>query len=179
MKKTTILFSLVTFFCLFLMPVNAETLGGKWTTNPNYYCFDSNFSTQNTSAVNDWYNALVGIGSSRRISKGSVTNSSVSILSSNYGDTGWNAMGEPGPSINSGTYTYATMRLNTTYMNGYSSGKKKAIITHEWGHILGLAHTTSKSNSSLMAAEGSSYYYDQKGISAPTSYDKVQLDKIY
>ena len=158
---------------------NAVALGGRWNTNPSYNADGSRFESQVDSGANSWNSALSSIGSSRRINHTSKSSTNVSIVIYGYGNVGWNAQGEPGPNLTSGSYTYATMRLNTTYMNTYSNAKNKAICTHEWGHILGLAHYSSSSPRSLMYAQGSSIYYDQWGISSPTSFDVSELNKIY
>lgn len=127
-------------------------------------------------SITSWNSIFSQISSSRRIEISSVTSSTVIPNTVNYGSTGWNAQGEPGPSITSGTYTYGTIRLNRYYMDTYSARKKRAICAHEWGHILGLAHRSGKV---LMNWEGSGTYFDQWGIFYPTTDDKNDLNVIY
>ena len=165
---------------LVALPTSADgaKLGGKWTTNPKTITtvLPSAYQTPMNDSIVAWNSIFSQIGSARRIDKTSVSSSTVTLNAVSYGNTSWNAQGQPGPSITSGTYTYGTMRLNRTYMDAYTARKKRAISAHEWGHLLGLAHRDGKV---LMNVQGSGVYYDQWGIFYPTSADKTDLDQIY
>lgn len=167
-----------TIFMMDAPTVFGAKLGGKWKSNPTYHCDNiaSAYKTASNKGINSWNSALKTIGVSLRYNYASVTSAKVSFNVKNYGSTGWNAQGQPGPSVSSGTYTYGTVRYNTKYMSNYSAGKKKAIATHELGHMLGLAHRTGKV---LMNVNGSSKYYDEWSISSPTAADRTDLDAIY
>lgn len=178
--KKILVFSL--FFIMMVNPIStkAEVFGGKWTSSPSYYISTSNAYYVNLNiSMNRWNVQLSAISANISIYYTSQLNASVSVITYAYGNTGWNAMGTPGPALTSGTYTYGSIKLNTTYMNNYTASKNSAICTHEWGHILGIAHTMSNNIDSLMYYGGSSVYYDQWGIYAPTYYDVTQLNLIY
>lgn len=169
----------VAFLCLLVLITSASAgkLGGKWETNPTYHIDSSNsYYSAVTNAAKAWNNVFT---SDMEIKSTSVTSAYITINTNAYGQTGWNAQGEPGPDYTSGTYLYATMRINTTYMDSYTATKKLAICTHEFGHILGLAHNTYTSPRTLMYERGSGVYYDQWGISTPQTNDISDLNSIY
>lgn len=181
MRKRKLLFT-ATILSMFLSftTAYAAVYGGKWTTNPTYYADSSNiYASQIQSAVSTWNSTLSSIGASIRINTSSITSADIIPESSYFGATEWNAMGKPGPDMYSGSYEYADLKFNISYMKDYTSTKNKAIATHEWGHILGLNHTADDSISSLMCWRGSSTYYDQWNLTSPTSYDISQLNTIY
>jgi hypothetical protein len=64
-------------------------------------------------------------------------------------------------------------------MDNYTPEKRKAIITHELGHVLGLSHNTYTSPRTLMYEGGSGVYFDQWGISSPQSNDIADINLIY
>jgi hypothetical protein len=126
-----------------------------------------------------WNSSLSSIGASISIKSSTATGASFIPSVDYYGYTNWNGYCKAGPDQYSGTLTYATYQLNRTYMDAYSSAKRKAIATHELGHGLGLSHNTYTSPQTLMYEGGSSVYYDSWGISNATSTDIADLNSIY
>ena len=158
----------------------AGVFGGRWASNPTYYIDASNaYYSEFNNAISSWNSALSSIGASISFYYATLISSSVVTITDYYGYVGWNAQGEPGPNIYSGTYTYGTVRLNRTFMDNFSTGKRKAIITHELGHILGLSHNSYTTTQTLMYEGGSEVYYDQWGISSPTNTEIGFLNTIY
>ena len=157
----------------------AVSLGGRWQSNPTYNSSGLVMQAQVNSAIQDWNSALSSVDSSITISYSTAASATLGITENFFGYTGWNAMGTPGPDPYSGTYTYAGISLNRTYMDGFSNTKRRAIIAHEVGHILGLAHYNSSSPRSLMYYAGSSVYFDDWGIYSPQAFDVSELGLIY
>lgn len=160
---------------------SAGLFGGKWNAQPSYYIDPASgyYSLVNDSA-RSWNSVLSSIGSSMKImSNSSIMSATVAVNPEYYGATGWNATGTPGPNMYSGYYTYATVRINRSYMDYFTPNKIKAIITHELGHVMGLAHNTYTSPRTLMYEAGSSVYYDSWGISTPQSNDIADLNVLY
>lgn len=179
MKKIFLTIILLLFMIGGLKP-KAEVFGGKWLSSPTYYISTTNSYYNNiTTGVSRWNSALSSISANINIQYASALSALVIVNTSAYGTTGWNAMGSSGPVLTSGIYNYGSIKLNTTYMANYSISKRSAICTHEWGHVLGIAHTMSSNIDSLMYYGGSSIYYDDWGIYSPTQYDVDQLDLIY
>lgn len=92
-------------------------------------------------------------------------------------------MGVPGPNPDSGTYLYGSIDVNRTYMDSFTSEKRSAIFTHECGHVMGLAHNYYFDYrdvwKSIMYSGGSSVYYDQWGLTSPTSKDITDINYLY
>lgn len=177
-KLTMILMAL----CVLFVSIQAEagTFGGKWATNPTYYISTSNaYYSEFTQAVSSWNSALSSIGASISIKSNTATGASFIPSVDYYGSTGWNGYCKPGPDPFSGTYTYVTYQLNRSYMDSYTSAKRKAICTHELGHALGLSHNTYTNPQTLMYEGGSSVYYDSWGLSSPTITDIADLNSLY
>lgn len=180
MRKTIAISFTILFLLFSSVSANAEVLGGKWTYSPSYYISTSNSYYSNiTTGASRWNTQLTAISANISIQLTSLINALVLINTNAYGSTGWNASATIGPNQHSGTYTYGTIKINTTYMNSFTSSKNSAICTHEWGHILGIDHTISNSEESLMYFQGSSVYYDEWGIYSPTQYDIDTLSTIY
>lgn len=181
MKKLKVLVILAVCLSMLSIITNAEICGGAWRVNPTYYVSSTDkFYSQHTYAVSTWNSALAGCsGNNIRIYSNTQQAAVVSSVNQSYGSTGWNAYTTVGPDPYYGTYSYADMKFNLTYMNGYTSEKNKSIVTHEWGHVLGIDHTQDIRISSLMYVGGSDTYYDKWGLTEPTSFDKSQLDIIY
>lgn len=180
-NKAFKLFLVLTIVLTFLViPTFAEVLGGKWVNNPTFYlATNSQYYQPYLTAVNVWNINLTNTGTSIRIRSNSQSAATISPSEGLYGYTGWSANCAPGPNLHSGTYTYAEMKLNTSYMWKYSPEKKSAVIAHELGHMLGIDHTQSTTPRSLMYEAGSSVYYDQWLLTGPTSFDYNTLNSIY
>lgn len=182
MKKRKFLFLITLLLTLSsFITANAEIFGGKWTSNPTYYVDSSNvYSFQINNAISYWNSALSSIGSSIHLSSSTVTSAVIIPNSEYYGAVEWIGWGQPGPDAFDGTYEYALIKYNRTRLDPISSpGAKQAIISHEWGHALGLHHTVGDETRSLMSYRGYEVYYNQWGITMPTAYDKSSLDLIY
>jgi predicted Zn-dependent protease len=159
---------------------NAGIFGGSWANNPTYWVNPSSpYYSDFNQAINNWNGALSYIGASIRFTYDTAEYASFIPEMTFYGETGWNGYGQAFPNQYSGTLTYATLKLNRTYMDNYTPEKRKAITTHELGHILGLSHNTYTSPHTLMYEGGSSVYYDQWGISSPQGNDIADLNLIY
>lgn len=97
------------------------------------------------------------------------------------GNTGWNAItyNYPGYTGDSNhIYTGCDISLNRYYMNAYGVTKRQAIVAHETGHALGLAHNTTDPKT-LMYYAGSSVYYDEWGIMSPQTDEKNGINNLY
>ena len=180
MKKTATIILILVLLLGNTAVANAGFFGASRVSNPTYWVSSASpYYSDFTQAVNTWNGTLSSISASIRYTFVSSGSASFIPEMTFYGDTGWNGYGEAGPNQYSGTLTYASVKLNRTYMDGYTPGKRKAIITHELGHVLGLSHNTYTSPRTLMYAGGSSVYYDEWGISSPQSYDVADLVLIY
>ena len=179
MKKTITFLAILTVMISTIV-ISAEVFGGKWNSSPQYYVSTTNVYYSNVnSGASRWNTQLAAINANISIQTTTLINASVLVTTSAYGDIGWNALTSIGPNRDSGYYSYGSIKLNSTYMYNYTSAKRSAICTHEWGHILGIAHTMSDDYESLMFFLGSSIYYDQWGVYSPTPYDIDTLNSIY
>lgn len=98
----------------------------------------------------------------------------------NYGDTGWNGVAEffnsngqmsktgVGPSSN---YTYGRAKLNAYYLHNDIDNDIRATAAHEFGHILGLAH--SGSLNALM------YKNRDRTVYSPATDDRSGILNLY
>ncbi|MBM9460258.1 hypothetical protein JK386_10115 [Nocardioides sp. zg-536] len=174
-------------------PSKANPLGGKWR-NPSYTYFSqlngySGYDSPVTSAAAGW-TKFGGF----TISAVSATSATVSVAVNNYGPTDWLGIGTPGPSHSSGTYTYGSIKINAGWLNrrhfncllpdhstctyaADTSAKKKCVVVHEMGHVIGLAHTSAGSNKVMNVDHGQGCHV--KGLTNPTSYDKNDVAEIY
>lgn len=87
----------------------------------------------------------------------------------NYGYTWWSCSWW-------GTYTWASVTLNTHYTANYSVAKKQAIWVHEFGHALGLNHSQFSNNMMWHCAP---CVFDQYGYYTPQGDDIAGMNTIY
>ncbi|HYE09870.1 MAG TPA: hypothetical protein VEF53_06805 [Patescibacteria group bacterium] len=180
MKRTkrrilSLLLSLVILVTLFTSYAYAETFGGKWASNPTYYLSSSHIYYQEfLSAVNAWNSKLASTGTSIRIKSSSATSATIGPNFEYYGDTGWVGYGRPGPDPYSGTYLYADLKFNRTELDWLSDPEATGVAIHELGHVLGIAHTVSSPNPSVMR-QGNI----DDGILTIQTFDYNTLNSIY
>lgn len=171
--------SIMIIFCIFAFQsgqtAKANTYGGKWKKNIKIYIPpNSTVTGPMGTAVNSWNSKLSNVYSNITIWK-VYTPSEANVIV-----TPMNSMGEVlgqayiYPSEFSSSYTGGKILINLNKFNQLSASEKTTIATHELGHILGLAHTTS-GNYSIMVAN----IADISPIIYPTSYDKAQLGLLY
>lgn len=93
-----------------------------------------------------------------------------------FDSDGTNLNGDPASEFDSsGEVTYASIYMNPTTINSYTSTEKKAIIAHEVGHILGLWHPASSSTKSIMSSNSGNSGW----TTSLQSEDKDDIDEIY
>lgn len=177
MKRKIIRVTLLTVaLCLLITSFSyAHTLGGKWATNVGWW-YDSSDSYYSTfqSAASNWNNAANNITWYQT----TMTSAVVIPRADFYGATGWDGYGYSGPDMYSGTYTYGDVQINRTYTDEYEPNRKVGVATHEYGHILGLAHTNTTSYPSIMY-NSAGYAYATWGIYYPVSHDITDINNLY
>lgn len=163
--------------------VFAEYLGGKWGKYPVYWAINTEVASAYTTPLKDGaknWNGRANIA--LRYYPDWIqyeTNASVDVRvkyepnDSYWAAKGYYAFGEPGPDAFSGTYTSGTLSIVKSKCDPLSSQDKMRVVTHEFGHLLGLAHTEKLFTSSIMDES------DVWGLDAPTTYDQEQLQGLY
>lgn len=174
-------------------PSSAIPLGGKWA-HPNYSYFKSvgaytGYNAPITNAAGAW-----NAGTKFSIALAPATSAQVSLTVANYGATDWFGLGEPGPSVTTGTYTYGSIKINAGWLNtrhfncatpgaascAYAADaapKKRCVVAHEMGHVIGLAHTAASSNKIMNVDHGARCH--TKALTGPTANDKADVEAIY
>jgi hypothetical protein len=111
-----------------------------------------------------------------------------------YGVTDWLGMGEPGPTVTSGTYTYGSIRINAGWLNTRHFGcatpgaancvydadnanQKQCVSAHEMGHIIGLAHTGAATNKIMNVDHGARCH--TMALTGATAGDASDVAAIY
>jgi hypothetical protein len=153
----------------------ANFTGCKWPSAAIF--FKNNFSgaylTQGNDATQNWSNATV-------ISLFQVTsNPDFTQINGNYGSTGWEGL--TSWSCSGGIMVKgALIQINEFYANAHPPNKKQALIAHELGHVVGLAHRTTStcSNRSLMFPTVNGIF-DVCGIYTVQPDDAAGTDTLY
>jgi hypothetical protein len=152
----------------------AHFFGGKWNSSIGWWLSSSSpYYSTFQSAASSWNN-----WSKLKFCQTSMTSATVIPAIEFYGYLGWAGQGVPGPNQNSGTYTYGEVRINRSYTDPSSANIKTAVVTHELGHILGLAHPYTANDPSIMYSN-TSYAYNTWGIYYPAGHDITDINTLY
>lgn len=154
----------------------ADIYGGKW--NSDFYCKiqTSTYYGITTNAMVIWNNALDSIGSNIDICSSNYT-INVNFTETSLSGVDWYAQTNLYPYATAIPYTGADVVYNKYLLSNCTTTQKSVVAIHEMGHVLGLAHTTTMTNKSVMYT-----YIDDaidRGYTVPQTYDKNQLDRLY
>lgn len=100
----------------------------------------------------------------------------IEVYDGNYGDTGWAGRWFCSSwDIDFIACTVGTIQINTRNPGYVHSGTSvdyhRAVLCHEFGHAVGLAHTTSTSSCMRNPAVSAAKYYN--------SHDKIHINSLY
>lgn len=181
-KKSVLLVFILLISIVLVSIVYAEFSGNKWgISNVAYYSISS-FGSEVNNAASKW-NGIADIGFS---STSTYLNAQIYVRDfpsdeeDMYYYQGFYAFGIPGSRFNDpwnivdgSTFTSGNMLIvrRKVAEKGYSD--RAAVFCHEWGHLLGLDHTTKWFTSSIMDES------DVFKLTGPTSYDESELDALY
>lgn len=154
---------------------------GKWSTSSLYYYSyaTGDYATYASQVAND-YTVLTDVN----ISATAEGYEKIGVFTGNWGATNWDGRTyicttsscPDGVPIDA-TYSYAEIDLNTYWMNAYLGWVKKAVIAHEFGHTLSLAHVGTCDGLHIMYTPVQSSC--NKSISVPQSHDIAGVNARY
>ncbi|XOS93180.1 matrixin family metalloprotease [Brevibacillus laterosporus] len=175
------LFSAVSAISFFATSAFAEYLNGKWNVSTVYY-EDYNLESKYSDAL--WYAADKWNGISKNIDiypadkkKAHVKVKHLSRSEDNkLGFAGTYGLGIPYNSkgeVDKNPYASGEVIIVRYLCDKLDEGETINTIAHEFGHILGLAHTTKSFTDSIMDPN------DVFDVDGPTKYDKDNLKNLY
>lgn len=180
----------ITFFIgVFSSNIFAEKLGGKSGQYAVYFEISSQVSSSYTSEIKDAavnWNGIADIALRYRPDWQNVydyyiyNDIDVQYMANDayWTSQGYYGFGIPGPDGNSGTYTYGDLYIVNGNCKNLSSHDKEMVITHEFGHLLGLAHTEDGVFSAVNSIMDEGDVFDNE-INGPTGYDEEELRDLY
>jgi hypothetical protein len=99
----------------------------------------------------------------------------VSILASNFGNTGWDGRTQMTCPVPKG----ANSAWNTFYTDAYSAAGKQQVMVHELGHILGLGDVNSPACSGQPVMHFTSTRFTSCGHAVPQPIDIARVNAIF
>lgn len=180
---------MILLVCSFLLgfsasSVYANLLGGKWYKSTVKYKVDSSVSDYTsyvTTAASRWNNLTDIIKLERSSTYDVLIKKSSSYEQDYFAPSGVYALaipelergGDPSELVNPEVYEYGEIRIITRVSDELSD--KASLLTHEFGHIYGLAHryATNIYNAGIM---DEAYVFM---IQYPTYVDRQWLERLY
>ena len=128
------------------------TTGCKWASSTAKYANNtpSSYNTAVSSAASAWTSAT---------DINWVTGSSgvvAYVVAGNYGASGYEGL-TTWICNWAGTYQNLNIQLNRHYMDSHNAARKKAIVMHEFGHALGLNHSSVRGYPVMATSPSNSY----------------------
>lgn len=172
--------SLLTLLAATAFPTatSATYLGGKFahtpgtTTTLNYtYNSPHRYSGNAWQGAANWRNAATRVKPTSASSNIKITVTDIYTNDNYYGQAWIN------PCEGCATYTSAGFRLNQRTMDPLGDFDRTFVATHEFGHTLGLAHTTGTTADTIMKQGGSGFVFPW--YNTPMPYDKNQINALY
>lgn len=175
MKKLTFMIVLIVFVLTSTFASTASAHSYYWHQDATYYVGGSmSMSGPILSGLYQWNQSFNNISSNIDLIS-SASNTDITFYESDYGSTGWG--GTCTTSSVGDSIVGASITFNTYYTDDNSYTKNQAIATHEIGHAIGLAHSSSYEYSIMTYS--TAIYWTRDGIYKPTSQDEYYLNINY
>lgn len=158
---------------------HANYLGGKFsqspgtTIHPRYtYPSPTRYGGNVWQGAANWRNAATRVKPTDGLGPWfQITVNDVYVADTYYGQA-WLNPGPAGP-----IYTSAGFYLNHRLMDHLNDFDRTFVATHEFGHTLGLAHTTPANTDSIMRPGSATPTFPW--YNTPMPYDKGQINALY
>lgn len=93
----------------------------------------------------------------------------------NQSDVSWDGLAYISDDDGDGFYDYASAFVNRYYTDDYELNKRRSVMGHELGHMLGLAHETG----AVLMNGYTSQRYDTYGVYTPQTDDVNGINALY